>query len=141
MKAREHLTAMPRPKPNRARRSRRAAFAEFPRRGILSKPGLRPWPGRRLSEESRPKNVGRSAEALAEGVRDAEFGRLVHRIDMCPIHCGNKVKVFFNGEEMFASVAEAIESATREILLETYILKDDATGHELAERLGQPIAV
>ena len=78
------------------------------------------------------------SEALAEGVCDAEFERLVHRIDTGPIHPGNKVKVFINGEETFASVAQAIESATQEILLETYILKDDATGHELAERLGPP---
>ncbi len=109
-------------------------------RGILSKPGLRPLPGRKLPEELRPEHVGRLAEALAEGVRGSEFERLIHRIDTGPIHPGNKVKVFFNGEETLASVAEAIESATQEILLETYILKDDATGHELAERLGRAAA-
>lgn len=109
-------------------------------RGILSKPGLRPLPGRTLPDELRPENVGHLSEALVEGVRDAEFERLVHRIDTGPIHPGNKVKIFFNGEETFASVAEAIESATQEILLETYILKDDATGHELAEHLGRAAA-
>ncbi|MBE0543045.1 MAG: hypothetical protein IH623_17000 [Verrucomicrobia bacterium] len=140
MKLHEHPTVMPRREPNRERRSRLTAFAEFPMRGILSKPGLRPLPGRKLPEELRPEHVGRLAEALAEGVRGSEFERLIHRIDTGPIHPGNKVKVFFNGEETLASVAEAIESATQEILLETYILKDDATGHELAERLGRAAA-
>jgi len=140
MKAHEHPAVLPRQKPNRARFSRLAAITAFPMRGILSKPRLRPWPGRKLPEELRPENVGRLAEALAEGVRDAEFERLVHRIDTGPIHRGNKATIFFNGEETFASVGEAIESATQEILLETYILKDDATGHELVERLGRAAA-
>jgi cardiolipin synthase len=140
MKAQEHLTLTPRSKSNRARRSRWVSGPLFPMRGILSKSSLRPRPDRRLPEELRPKNVGRLAEALAEGVRGAEFAGLVQRIDTGPIHSGNKIKVFFNGEEMFASVAEAIESATQEILLETYILKDDATGHEMAECLGRAAA-
>jgi len=136
MKAHEHPTVTPRPTPNRARRLRTPAFGRLPMRDVSSKPSLRPWPGRKLPEELRPENVGHLSEALAEGVRGSEFERLVHRIDSGPIHRGNKVKVFFNGEETFASVAQAIEGATQEILLETYILKDDATGHELAERLG-----
>ena len=140
MKSREHPTVMPRRKPNRERRSGLQPFGQLPVRDSSSKPSLRPWPGRKLPDELRPENVGRLSEALANGVRDAEFERLVHRIDTGPIHPGNIVKVFFDGEETFASVAQAIESATQEILLETYILKDDATGHELAERLGRAAA-
>jgi phosphatidylserine/phosphatidylglycerophosphate/cardiolipin synthase-like enzyme len=104
------------------------------------KPGLRPDPDRRLPDDLRPEDVGCLTEALAEGVRGAEFERLVQRIDTGPIHAANKVNLFFNGEETFVSVVEAIERATQEILLETYILKDDATGHELAERLGRAAA-
>jgi len=77
---------------------------------------------------------------LAEGVRGAKFERLVHRIDTGPIHQGNQVTVFFNGEEAFASVISAIDGTTREILLETYILRDDALGHELVERLAKATA-
>ena len=69
-----------------------------------TKPGLRPWPGRRLPDELRPENVGRLSEALAEGVRDPEFERLVQRIDTGPIHPGNKVNVFCNGGEALATV-------------------------------------
>ena len=106
----------------------------------LLKPGLRPDPDRRLPDDLRPETVGRLAEALTEGVRGNQFERLVHRIDTGPIHQGNQVTVFFNGEEAFASVINAIDSATQEILLETYILKDDALGHELVERLAKAAA-
>jgi cardiolipin synthase len=140
MKAHEPPTLMPRPQSNRTRRSRLAAIAAFPLRRNVSKSDLRPRPGRKLPEELQPENVGRLAEALAEGVHGAEFEQLVHSINTGPIHPGNQVKIFFNGDEMFASVAQAIEVATREILLETYILKDDATGHKLAERLGRAVA-
>jgi cardiolipin synthase len=139
MKAHEQPTMMPRSKSNRTPRSRLAAIATFPLRGNVSSPDLRPRPGRKLPEELRPENVGRLAEALAEGVCDVKFERLVHRINTGPLHAGNQVKIYFNGDEKFASVAQAIEGATREILLETYILKDDATGHELAERLGRAV--
>jgi cardiolipin synthase len=115
-------------------------FGQVPVLDNSSQQGLRPWPGRKLPYELRPENVGRLSEALASGVRDPEFERLIHRIDTGPIHRGNKVVLFFSGAAMFASMGQAIEGAMQEILLETYILKDDATGHELAERLGRAVA-
>jgi cardiolipin synthase len=60
----------------------------------------------------------------------------VGRIDTGPIHHGNQIQLFFRGEEAFASVLQAIEGATQEILLETYILRDDATGRKLLGLLG-----
>lgn len=140
MKAHEQPTMVSRPQSSRTRRSRLAAIAPFPLRRNVSKPDLRPRPGRKLPEELQLENVGRLAEALTEGVHGAEFEQLIHHINTGPIHPCNQVKIFFNGDEMFASVAQAIEGATREILLETYILKDDATGHKLAERLGRAVA-
>lgn len=100
---------------------------------------LSPLPGRRLPHDLRPENVGRLTETFADGGRDVAFERLIHRIDAGPIHRGNQVKIFFNGEETFAAVLDAIDQATREILLETYILRDDNTGHELVERLGRAV--
>lgn len=117
-----------------------AAWAKFSPGGAMRLSGLRPRPGWRLPEELRPGNVWRLAEPLAGGVRDPEFERLVQRIDTGPVHAGNHVQVFFNGEDKFASVAQAIEGATREVLVETYILKDDAVGQELVERLGRAVA-
>lgn len=97
---------------------------------------LRPRAGRQLPKELRAENVGHLAEALPLGVRDAGFEQLVARIDTGPIHHGNQVQLFFRGEEALASVLQAIEGATQEILLETYILRDDATGRKLLGLLG-----
>jgi len=72
---------------------------------------------------------------LSLGVRDTGLERLVGRIDTGPIHRGNQVQLFFRGEDALASVCQAIEGATEEILLETYILRDDATGRKLLRLL------
>jgi len=80
------------------------------------------------------------AARLTEGVRDAGFERLVQRIDTGPIHWGQKVQVFCDGGAAFASMLDAIENAREEVLLETYILRDDAAGHQILERLGRAAA-
>lgn len=108
-------------------------------KGVVN-PDLRPLPGRTLPAELRRENVARLGEILSGGVRDPEFEALVHRIDTGPLHRGNEVAIFFDGDKAFASVAEAVESATREILLETYILKDDAVGYALIEWLTRAAA-
>jgi cardiolipin synthase len=48
--------------------------------------------------------------------------------------------VFHRGQEAFQFMQRAIESARHEILLESYIFKDDATGWEMLELLGQASA-
>ncbi|HXT13839.1 MAG TPA: phospholipase D-like domain-containing protein [Candidatus Angelobacter sp.] len=93
-----------------------------------------------MPAELRRENVVRLGEALTGGVRGPEFEALVHRIDTGPLHKGNEVAIFFDGDKAFASVAKAIEAATREILLETYILKDDAVGYTLIEWLARAVA-
>lgn len=79
-------------------------------------------------------------EALSGGVGDPEFEELVHRIDTGPLHRGNEVAIFFDGDKAFSSITDAIETAAREILLETYILKDDAAGYALIECLARAAA-
>jgi len=91
-------------------------------------PLLFPRAGRRLPKELRPEGVARLARALAEGVRDAGFADLLHRIDQGPILGGNQFEAFFQGDRAFASMCRAIDAAKSEVLLESYILKDDATG-------------
>lgn len=93
-----------------------------------------------MPSELRAGNVSRLAEALPLGVRDAGLEGLVSRIDTGPIHHGNHVQLFFRGEEAFGSFREAIEGAAEEILLETYILRDDATGRKLLTLLGDAAA-
>ena len=88
-----------------------------------------------LPRELRPTRVWRLAEALPRGVRDPEFEVLLRRIDAAPLHRGNAVTVFFDGPTAFASMCDAIAAARREVLLEAYILKDDATGRSFVEAL------
>ena len=116
--------------------SRWQALTRFRARGVLLYATLRPRAGRLLPNKLRAEHVGPLAEALPLGVRDAGFERLVGRIETGPIHHGNQVQLFFRGEEAFASVLQAIEGATQEILLETYILRDDATGRKILGLLG-----
>jgi cardiolipin synthase len=95
---------------------------------------------RALPRDLRATRVGRLASALPEGLRDEGFERLVRRIDQSPIHRGNRVELFFRGEEAFASMQNAIEEAKEEVLLEAYILKDDATGRSFADVLARAAA-
>lgn len=99
------------------------------------RPVLRPMAFRVLPRELRPTRVWRLAEALALGVRDPEFEVLLRRIDTAPLHRGNAVTVFFDGPPAFASMCDAIAAAQREVLLEAYILKDDATGRNFVDAL------
>jgi cardiolipin synthase len=96
---------------------------------------LRPSPGRRLPRELRVNRVGRLARALADGVRDPGFEILLRRIDVSPILGGNQAQVFFKGQDAFAAMREAVAGARREILLESYIYKDDSTGRGFLDEL------
>lgn len=48
---------------------------------------------------------------------------------------GNRLQLLENGEEFFPSVFEAIASAEKEVLLETFILFEDKVGAELQRAL------
>ncbi|MBI5383320.1 MAG: cardiolipin synthase [Verrucomicrobia bacterium] len=131
--------------PRRTRRTRKPgarwqALTRLRARSALLYATLRPRAGRKLPKELRAENVGRLAEALPLGVRDMGFEQLVGRIETSAIHHDNQVQLFFRGEEAFASVLQAVEGATEEILLETYILRDDATGRKLLGVLGSAAA-
>ncbi len=99
------------------------------------RPVLRPMAFRVLPRALRPRRVGRLSAELAEGVRDAGFEVLLRRIDASPIHRGNAVTLYFDGAPAFAAMCEAVASAREEVLLEAYILKDDAAGRTLVDAL------
>jgi cardiolipin synthase A/B len=109
------------------------------------KPILRPLAGSRLSRELRVNRVGRLAEALPLGIADPGFEILLRRIDKSPFLGGNEVEVYTDGRAAFAAMREAGATAEREILLESYIFKDDSTGRlflaELQAAAGRDIAV
>jgi cardiolipin synthase len=94
---------------------------------------LRPAPGRKLPRELRVGRVGRLAAALPQGLADPGFEILLRRIDGAPFLGGNQVEVYFEGRTAFAAMREAALAAKSEILLESYIFKDDATGRLFLE--------
>jgi len=104
------------------------------------KPILRPAAGRKLPRELTPRKVTRLAEALPEGVRDSGFETLLRRIDGSPLFGGNDVEVYFRGEDAFTAMREAVDAAEKEILLESYIYKDDETGVALFKALARAAA-
>ncbi len=103
-------------------------------------PILHPRQGRRLPRDLRSENVSRLAAALPGGLADPGFAELLHRIDQGPVLRGNRVEIFVRGDEAFSSMCAAIETARSEVLVESYILKDDATGHAFADRLADAVA-
>ncbi|HSB36654.1 MAG TPA: phospholipase D-like domain-containing protein [Thermoanaerobaculia bacterium] len=103
-------------------------------------PFVHPREGRRLPAELRPAKVGLLAAACSEGLRDPSFQDLLHRIDQGPVLGGNRVQTFVRGHEAFASMRAAIAEARSEVLVESYILKDDATGRAFADALADAAA-
>ena len=92
-----------------------------------------------MPRELRVPQVGEIASRLAGGVRGLDFQALLHRIDEGPIHRGNRVEIFVQGDEAFASKKRAIEGAGFEILLEAYIVRDDETGRDVLEALAAAV--
>lgn len=78
--------------------------------------------------EARAWRVWSHARALGDGVRDPEFRALVQRIDGGPLHRCPPVRLLPDGEEAFGRMRAAIAEAREEVLLETYILRDDRLG-------------
>ncbi len=105
------------------KRHRRHRFRAF-------QPVLRPAPGRELPPELRIGQVERLAEALPQGIEDPGFELLLRRIDGAPFFGGNEVEVYFEGRSAFGAMRDAVRAAQQEILLESYIFKDDSTGRQ-----------
>ncbi len=79
--------------------------------------------------------MGRIAGTFADGVRDPAFVQLLSRIDEDVPLGARRVEVFFEGPQAFASMLEAVGSAREEVLLESYIFKDDPTGRSFQAAL------
>ena len=106
----------------------------------LWRPVLRPRADRKIPSSLHPGAAARAAEALRGGLADPAFPELVSRIDDGPFHAGNAVDVYFSGADAFAAMLEAVRGAREEVLLESYIFKDDATGTAFARELGEAAA-
>jgi cardiolipin synthase len=101
----------------------------------LFQPILRPAAGRKLPPDLRGRKVERLAQALPRGLRDPGFETLLRRIDGAPLFGGNQVEAYFRGEDAFAAMRAAVTGAEREILLESYIYKDDHAGRAFLKDL------
>lgn len=101
----------------------------------MLRPIVHPQVGRRLPPDLRAGRVGRQAEALAGGVEDPAFADLLERIDDSPIHPSNRVTIYSQGDDAFAAMSEALNTAREEILLESYILRDDSVGRRFLDLL------
>ncbi len=104
------------------------------------RPVLRPAVGDRLAPELRPRRVGKLAAALPGGLLDPGFEILLRRIDRAPVLGGNEIEVYLRGEDAFAAMLTAAREAEREILVESYIVKDDLIGRALRKELAAAAA-
>ncbi len=112
----------------------------------LLQPILRPGVGHLLPPELAPRRIGVLAAALPTGVRGPELETLLRRVEAKPVHPGNQIETYHTGEAAFAAMYEAVAAAARhEVLLESYIFKDDAVGHSMLDQLsaaaGRGVAV
>ncbi|HEX4954348.1 MAG TPA: phospholipase D-like domain-containing protein [Thermoanaerobaculia bacterium] len=101
---------------------------------------LRPRVGRRLPGNLQPRAIHRRVGALAEGLADPGFAALLGEIDGRAPYGGNRIRVFHRGAEAFAAIRQAVAGATTEILLESYIFSDDATGRSMLADLARAAA-
>jgi cardiolipin synthase len=89
----------------------------------------------RPPREVRAYRAWGAARHLAGGVRDPAFRDLVQRIDGGPLHRCPPVVLLVDGAEAFRVMMQAIDVAREEVLLETYILRDDTLGTSVQQAL------
>jgi cardiolipin synthase len=92
--------------------------------GLRSSALLAPW--RTARRESR--RVAAPSVALQD---------LLARVSGAAWMAGNSAALFFDGATAAAAMLEAIDGARHEVLLESYIFADDATGRALGKSLAQ----
>jgi cardiolipin synthase len=93
-----------------------------------------------VPRELRPDRIGEIAGAFAGGLRDPGFPTLLSRVDQTAVLGGNRVDVYFDGASAFDAMARDVEGARSEILFESYIWKDDATGRRALDALGRAVS-
>lgn len=69
---------------------------------------------------------------LAEGSARSQSG---FKVTGSELSAGNAVTTYYNGEEAFPSMLEAIEESRREVLISSYIFDNDGTGRRFVEML------
>lgn len=94
----------------------------------------------RLPRELRVYRAWAIAHRLPQGVRDGDFHLLVQRIMRSPLHECPGTQLLVDGALAFAAMLTAIDAAQEELLLETYILRDDQMGESVRSALARAVA-
>ncbi len=110
------------------------------KRRRLWKPRLRPFARHRIPPELRPNRIREIAGRYPGGLRDPRFPTLLSRVDQTAVLGGNRVEVYFDGGSAFDAMERAVDAAQTEILVESYIWKDDATGRRALDALRRATA-
>ncbi len=76
-----------------------------------------------------------AARRFTEGVRDPAFRELLQLIDGGPMHQCPPPVLLSDGADAFRTMIVAIDAAQEEVLLETYILRDDTLGESVQQAL------
>jgi len=97
--------------------------------GYVSARGERDTVLRRLLERYRDR-----FDPYLSDVDNADI-RAVEQLAMMPLTCGNRAQLLIDGEATFDSLFAGIESAEEYILIQFFIIRDDALGIELKHRL------
>ena len=97
-------------------------------------------PHTRIPRELRAYRTWALAQRISDGVRDPAFIDLVQRIEGGVRHRCPAVRMLVDGEEAFREMLRGLDEAREEILLETYILRDDRIGASVKVALGAAVA-
>ncbi len=76
-----------------------------------------------------------AARRLTDGVRDPAFRELLQLIDGGPMHQCPPPVLLPDGADAFRTMIAAVDAALEEVLLETYILRDDKLGESVQQAL------
>lgn len=89
----------------------------------------------RPPREVRTYRAWGAARRFTAGVRDAAFRELVQLIDGGPFHDCPPLVLLPDGAQAFQRMIATMDSAQEEILLETYIMRDDRLGESVQQAL------
>src|SRR6202022_3551751 len=84
-----------------------------------------------IAKEANRTLIERGLHVETEHARELPFERLAK----LPFTAGNDAELLIDGEATFASIFAGIEKARDYVLVQFYILRDDATGRALQDRL------
>ena len=93
----------------------------------------------RLPRELRRYRAWTKARRLKRGVRDEAFRLLVQQIMRRSYYESEGTRLLIDGETAFRAMLRAIGEAREEVLLETYILRDDKMGESVREALAAAV--